>query len=93
MTMLDLVKSDLPNGLEIVKVKERTGSNNMKILFCYGETQKEVDFPKTCSPGDERRVCQYMLCSTMVGIALDREDYAMAKEWNEKQKQFTVKPI
>lgn len=84
MTMLEILKERLPEGLEIVKVQDRANASQIKLQFSYeGETTFGY-LPKACAPGYAERICDQTVCSTMMGIALDRKDLEMVELWHTK---------
>lgn len=86
MTMLDLLKSRLPEGLEIVKVQDRASASQVKIWFVYDGTEGFTTLQKTCAPGMAEKNCDFSICAAMMGIALDRNDRKMVCEWRDKQR-------
>lgn len=85
MEMFEIMKSRMPKGLEVVKVWNRTGSDQMKILFSYGGQECVGWLRKTCAPGFAEKNCDYTIFTTMLSMALERHDLPDAKRWKEKQ--------
>ena len=85
MEMFEIMKTRLPEGLEVVKVCNRTGSDQMKIRFSYGGQEIDGWLRKTCTPGFEKKNCDFTICTTMISLALERHDLPDAKRWKEKQ--------
>ena len=83
--MLEILKSRLPEGLEIVKVQDRTGASQLKIRFAYKGQESMGHLNKTCAPGEAERNCDFTIHTVMLGFALDRGDLAAAKYWADKQ--------
>lgn len=88
MEMLEILKNRLPEGLEIVKVYNRTGRSQIKILFSYGGHEIFGYLNKTCAPGHAERDCDFSICTVMLGIALETNDLVSAKHWMEKQQKI-----
>ena len=85
MEMLDILKGRLPDGLEIVKVKNRSGNSQTEILFSYEGTEAKGWLPKTCTPGRAENCCDFLTYGVMAQIGLQRGDLVMAKGWLDKQ--------
>lgn len=83
-TMLDILKERLPEGLEIVKVKDRSNASQIQVFFSYEGEESTNWISKTCVPGWEEKLCDRTIASTMLGYALDRKDLAMADYWKDK---------
>ena len=86
MTMLEVFKSKLPVGLEVVNTKERY--KEFLIRLQYQNTGTIIHLPKTCVPGDEEYLCEVVLCDVMMSIAIERKDNNMLKLWLEKQREL-----
>lgn len=86
MTMLELFKTRLPEGLEIVKVQDRASASQVKIWFSYDGTEGFTTLQKTCAPGMAEKNCDFSICVAMLGIALDRNDREMIITWRDKQR-------
>lgn len=85
MEMLEIMKKRLPEGLEIVKVYNRTGNSQLKIIFSYNGREQTGWLNKTCTPGHAENVCDFSICTVMMGFALERNDLESAKYWADKQ--------
>lgn len=85
MEMLEILKARLPEGLKIIKVKERPGYSQAEIRFEYDGTESIGWLYKTCAPGKENHICDFSICAVMANIALSRNDVEMAKFWLDKQ--------
>ena len=82
MTMLDILKSRLPEGLTIVGQKEL--SSKYRIEFEYEGTKTTADLSKTCAPGYHERNVDATVVTAMTAIFMDKGDYTRAKEWMGK---------
>ena len=85
MTMLDIMKGRLPEGLEIAAVKERT--SRFEIAFtCKGEQVKGY-LPKACQPGYGEKIADFTICAAMMEVGLRTNNMEMAKDWMRKQNE------
>ncbi len=85
MAMLDVLKGRLPEGLSIVKTKDRSNASQMKVWFAYEGTEVLGYLPKTCTPGYAEHVCDMTVCTVMMKVGFERNDLDMVNIWNEKQ--------
>lgn len=83
--MLNVLKERLPEGLEIVKVKNRSGRSQIEILFRYDGVEFTSWLLKTCTPGCENLVCDSVIFAVMAAIALKQNDLEKARHWMDKQ--------
>jgi len=83
-TMLDILKERLPEGLQIIKVKDKASSDQMEIWFSYEGMEGNGWLRKTCAPGYAGRNCDYTIANAMLGFALQRRDLEMAEFWKDK---------
>ncbi len=79
MTMLEILKSRLPDDLRIVAHKEAV--SKYKISFEYEGTQTTTELPKTCLPGCQNEVADYIVRTAMSTILMKKGDYKRAKAW------------
>lgn len=84
MQMLEIMKSRMPEGLEIVKVKNKTNASQIQIWFSYDGMECVGWLPKTCTPKMENRVCDRTIFNAMAEFAMGKGDIAGAKEWLSK---------
>lgn len=82
MEMLEILKGRLPEGLEIVKVKNKGSQTEIK--FSYDGLEVTSWLLKTCAPGRAENVCDSTVCGAMMNAALKRNDLEMAKFWGDK---------
>lgn len=85
MEMLEILKGRLPEGLEIVKVKNRSGRSQSEILFRYDGVEFTSYLHKTCTPGCENAVCDNVIYSVLTAVAMKQGDMEKARYWMEKQ--------
>lgn len=83
MTMLEIMKERLPEGLEIVRVRELAGRS--KILFSYDGVEVTGYLPKTCAPGKETNVADFNIHTVMMEARMRKGDIDGAREWMAKQ--------
>lgn len=83
--MLEILKTRLPEGLEIVKVYDRTGASQLKIRFAYKGLERMGYLYKTCPPGEAENNCDFVIQTMMMTFAMDMGDLAAAKYWANKQ--------
>ena len=83
-TMLDILKERLPEGLEIIKVKE---NYNKYILSFKFEDQivNKIELQKTCGYGYHNYNCDFTIKTAMSSIYLNKGNILKAKEWLDKK--------
>ena len=82
--MLELLKSRLPDGLEVSRVGSGARAWQLKVWFVYDGTEVLGYLPKSCAPGCEEHVCDMTICSAMMKIGLERNDKEMVRVWNDR---------
>lgn len=82
--MLEILKSRLPEGLKVVRVKDRVNASQLQLTFSYNDTAAVGWLYKTCAPGFEKKYCDQTIASAMLSVALDLEDGKMAELWKKK---------
>lgn len=82
MSMLEVLKTRLIDGLEIVSVKET--NSNYKIEFEFEGDKDTAYLPKSCAPGCHNEVADYAIKTFMSSHYLKRGELAKAKEWLHK---------
>ena len=85
MEMLEILKTRLPEGLKIVKVKDRLGASQLEIFFEYEGTKARGWLFKACVPGKANYICDFIICTVMINVCLERNDLETAKFWRDKQ--------
>lgn len=83
-TMIDILRERLPEGLEIIKVKDKASASQIQIFFSYEGAESTNWISKTCVPGYQNRLCDKTIASTMLHYALQRKDLKMADYWEGK---------
>lgn len=85
MEMLEILKTRLPEGLKILKVKDRPGYSQAEIRFEYDGTEGIGWLHKVCAPGKENAICDYSICAVMANICIQRNELEKARLWLDKQ--------
>ena len=85
MEMLEILKTRLPEGLKILKVKNQANRSQIEILFEYEGTNGIGWLYKTCAPGSENKICDYAICAVMANIEIQRNNLEAARAWLDKQ--------
>lgn len=85
MEMVEILKGRLPDGLEIVKVKNRTGRSQVEILFRCDGFEFTSWLHKTCTPGHENNVCDKVIFNVLAAVAIKKNDLEKAKYWLDKE--------
>lgn len=81
--MLEILKKRLPEGLEILAVKER--SSKYDLVFGFEGEQAKAQLQKACAPGYAEANVDFTICLVMAGIYIQRGDYKNAKLWSDRQ--------
>lgn len=81
-TMLDIFKSKIPDGMELVKIKEL--SNRHKFDVEYLSTVSHTELFKSCTPGYENSYCERTLNSVLADIYFKLGYIEKAKEYLNK---------
>ena len=81
--MLDLFKSRLPDGLELVKSQKR--GDKYKVFLSYDGTDYATELRAVCPPKEENNVCDYTISTAMMAIALKRDDLELCIKWRDFQ--------
>lgn len=80
--MLDVMKSRLPSGLKVIKVKEMASKYEVVFSYCGLETTGYL--PKACAPGYQDRVSDRTIFNAMSAFAFERGDLEDAKKWIDR---------
>lgn len=85
MEMVEILKGRLPDGLEIVKVKDRSNRSQAEIVFRYQGVEVNGWLPKMCTPGYEENVCDRTAYNAILSVALyHKKDIEMAQKILDK---------
>ena len=85
MTMLEIMKERLPEGLEIKKVQNRSNANQIKIWFTYEGLEVIGYLPTTCIPGAAEKVADFTISAAMMEAHMRKGDIEGARAWMVKQ--------
>ena len=81
-TMLSIAKKWVPEGCELVLVKEKASQYSVKVVFNGVEGITWI--PKQTAPGYATRVAKNSIASAMMSIFLQTGEIEKAKEWHDK---------
>ena len=81
--MLDLFKSRMPEGMEVVSAKKRGDKYNLSLVY-YG-TEYDTSLRAVCPPKEENNICDYTISVAMMAIALKRDDLELCQKWRDFQ--------
>lgn len=83
MEMLEILKTRLPDGLEIVSAKQRGAT--IHLVFAYKGEEVKSTLQTSCAPGAAEKLCDFTVCLAMAQFAMNRGDVAEARAWMDKQ--------
>ena len=72
MSMLDILKERLPEGLQIKSFKDRAHRSQVEIVFVCEGVETTGWLHKTCAPGHEHNICDSVINNAMMAIALEK---------------------
>lgn len=90
MTMLEIFKERMPEGLTIIKSSKR--DDWYKMLVEYKGTEANISLRATCQPKNENKECDYAIATVMMSIALKRNDLELCKQWKDFQDNLNRHP-
>lgn len=79
MSMIDIFKDVLQEGMEISKCKEL--SDKYKITLLYDGTSAACELYKLCTPGNERSLCMQSIDNAMSSMYINNGDLKEAEAW------------
>lgn len=82
MTMLDVLKQNMMEGLTIKSVKEL--NNKYKLCLSYDGYETNVELSKACVSGTQDEVAQRTIITAMSNIYFNQGNYEMCKHWLDK---------
>ena len=82
MNMLDIFKSVLVEGMEIVKVKEL--ANKYRITLTFKGLKNTIELNKTCVPSYEIFYCKGAVATALSSIYINLHDLDNASKWLDK---------
>lgn len=91
MTMLEIFKSKLPEGVKVVKAKEKPSKWDVEISDGVSTTSTSI--LKAYAPNAYDYAAESIMLTTMASLALNRGDIAEAKEWLDKSHELAKKEI
>ena len=91
MTMLEIFKSKLPEGVEVVKAKEKPSKWDVEISDGMSTTSTSI--LKTYAPNAYNHAAESIMMTVMASLALNRGDITEAKEWLDKSHKHCQKEI
>lgn len=84
MSMIDIFKDTLQDGMEIVKCKEM--ANVYKITLSYNGMIGTCDLSKMCTPKSEKSLCRKSIDTAISGMYINAGNLNEAKEWLDGNK-------
>lgn len=85
ITMLDVLKERLPEGLEIKATKEK--SSKYEVTFVFDGVEEKAELPKTCAPAYQNETADSTVRTAMSAIYIKKGDYAEAQAWLHEERQ------
>lgn len=90
MTMLDILKNRLPDGLAILEAKEKPSKYLVKFAYNGEQLAGHGELVKACTPGKENAVCDTTIQVAMTGFMLDKGDLDGTKRWMDYAKRASA---
>ena len=81
-TMLSIAKKWVPDGCELVLVKEKASQYHVKVVLDGVEGVTWI--PKQTAPGYSTKVAKQSIATAMMSIFLQTGEVEKAKEWQGK---------
>lgn len=91
MTMLEIFKSKLPEGVTVVKAVEKSSKWDVVIGDDWSTTATSI--LKAYAPNAYDRAAESIMLTTMASLALNRGNIAEAKDWLAKSYELAKKEI
>lgn len=88
MTMLDILKNRLPDGLMITDAKEKPSKYIVKFAYNGEQLSGQGELMKACAPGKENAICDTAIQVAMTGFMLNKGDLEGAKQWMDYAKRM-----
>lgn len=88
MTMLDILKKRLPEGLEIAKVIDKANASQIEIWFAYRGMKTNCWLSKTCAPGHATKLCDKTIATAMLGFAIQLKDMDLCQYFGQKKLKY-----
>lgn len=90
MTMLDILRNRLPDGLTIIEAKEKPSKYIVKFAYKGEALSGQGELTKACTPGKENAICDTTIQVAMTGYMLDKGDLEGAKHWMDYAKRAST---
>ena len=90
MTMLDILRNRLPDGLTITEAKEKPSKYIVKFAYNGEALSGQGELMKACTPGKENAICDTTIQVIMTGLMLDKGDVEGAKHWMDYAKRMST---
>lgn len=81
-TMLSIAKKWVPDGCELVLLKEKATQYHVKVVFNGVEGVSWI--PKQTAPTYSTKVAKQSIATAMMSIFLQTGEFEKAKEWHDK---------
>lgn len=91
MTMLEIFESKLPNGVKVVKAKEKPSKWDVEISD--GKSTTSTSILKAYAPNAYDRAAESIMMTVMASLAFNRGDIAGAKVWLDKSHKLAEEEI
>lgn len=91
MTMLEIFKSKLPEGVTVVKAVEKP--SKWDVVIGDSQSTTSTSILKAYAPNAYDYAAESIVLTTMASLALNRGDIAEAKEWLDKSHKHCQKEI
>jgi hypothetical protein len=82
MDMLEIFKSVMIDGMEIVKTKEL--ANKYKVTLKFKGSENTIELNKTCAPTYEISYCKGAVATALSSIYINLGDFENARKWLDK---------
>jgi len=80
MEMIDILKSQLLDGMEISDIKKLR--NKTQFVFRYEGIEKQSEITHTWVVGKEQDYCRILIKQLVVDIYMNKNQLELAKKWN-----------
>lgn len=91
MTMLEIFKSKLPEGVEVVKAKEKP--SKWDVVIGDGQSTTATSILKAYAPNAYNHAAESIMMTVMASLALNRGDITEAKRWLDMSHEHAKKEI
>ena len=91
MTMLEIFKNKLPDGVTVIKAVEKL--SKWDVVIGDGQSTTSTSILKAYAPNAYGYATESIVLTTMASLALNRGDIAEAKDWLDKSHELAKKEI